>query len=203
MFSLSSTAAIIPNFLDVTESTTGVGFTYTYEVTLTEDSRLDSNSRWAHFFTIFDFAGYIEGTAATDNPNFVLSTQNEGLYNSQGAPIEQDGDDVGIVNLSWTWQPCPPDEFCEITDPPAFEILGPISLGIFSADSMFSDTKLDAFQGQDTKHNPGEIEDGQRGINEGATTVPVGVLIPEPGTYALLGAGLLLFGVARKRMFRA
>src|SRR5688500_18382562 len=84
-FSLSSTAAIIPSFQDVTPSETGVGFTYTYEVTLTDDSRLDSNSRWAHFFAIFDFDGYIEGTAQSSNPSFELSTQHEGLYNSQGA----------------------------------------------------------------------------------------------------------------------
>ncbi len=197
-FSLSSTAAIIPNFLDVTESVTPGQFTYTYEVTLTEDSRLDSNSRWAQFFTIFDFDGYVDDSATSSNPAFVLSTQNEGLYNTQGAPVEQDGDDAGIVNLTWTWTPCAPDELCEPSDPPAAEVIGPISLGIFSADSIFNLTKLDAFQGQDTKHNPGELEDGQRGINEGATTVPTG--IPEPGTYALLGGGLLLLSFARKRM---
>lgn len=198
-FSLSSTAAIIPNFLDVTDSVTPGQFTYTYEVTLTEDSRLDSNSRWAHFFTIFDFDGYVDGSATSSNPDFVLSTQDEGLYNTQGAPVEQDGDDAGIVNLTWTWMPCPPDAFCPITNPATFALVGPISLGIFSADSIYSGEKLDAFQGQDTKDNPGFMEDGQRGINEGATTVPVG--IPEPGTYALLGGGLLLLSFARKRMF--
>ncbi|MGH9614180.1 MAG: PEP-CTERM sorting domain-containing protein [Bryobacteraceae bacterium] len=179
----SARADILPSFQTVTPSTLNPGdFTWVYTVTLTDDSRLDTASPWSELFTIFDFAGFVAGSQQSSNPDFTPSSALTGPDAFRTSPA----DDPGIPNITWTWTP-------SVTPS---RVTGPIFLGVFSADSIFNQETLAAFDGQSTKNvpiPPGNKEDGTELGNIGSTTVPMPTTstIPEPSTMLLLAGGLL------------
>jgi hypothetical protein len=175
--------SIIPELFGVFP-TGGGDFTWVYEVTLTDDERLDSASPWPHFFTIYDFAGFIPGSQASTNPDWTPSSANVGPTGFGTLPA----DDPTIPNITWTWTPAVVPQ----------TVVGPISLGLFSADSIFGLVALDNFTGQATKHAPGTPADGTITGNIGFVEVPFGQ-VPEPASLFLMGAGLLAVARFRRR----
>ena len=164
----------------------GVGpYNWFYGVTLEGDSQINTGD----FFTIFDFEGYISGTQQTTAAGWTGTSSLLGTCPAQDPfPVLcAVADDPSVPNLTWTRT--------------GGTILGPgannpaLVLGIFSAQSIFNETRNDFWTSQD--------QDNQNGIpNEGAggnTNVPVAP-IPEPATLLLLGSGLAFVARMRKRV---
>src|SRR5690606_14657049 len=89
--------AIIP-VLEQVNPVSG-GFQFTYEVDLQPDQRIDPTGRNPHFFTIYDFYGYVDGSAGSLSPDWVVSVQDVGVTPTQLLPF----DDPLIPNITWTY----------------------------------------------------------------------------------------------------
>ena len=88
----SATAGLQPMSVTVTPEMDG--YRYSYGVVLTSDSKFNPGD----FFTIFDFKGYVPGTA-TAPAGFSFSSADSG-----GNPIQIGAvDDPTVPNLSWTY----------------------------------------------------------------------------------------------------
>jgi hypothetical protein len=85
------------------------------------------------FFTIYDFVGYVAGSATSSDPRWTFSSSNLGI----NPPYRVHVDDPTVPNLTWTFNPQSPFDF----------ISGPTSLGQFSVDSHFSGTRKGFFSG--------------------------------------------------------
>ena len=185
-------AAITPSLVSITSNGSG-GYTWTYSVALAQDQNavgraaapgaataagLNVTSTTSDYFTIYDFAGYIPGSAVAPNSDWVFQTLNVGSTPGDVLPT----DNAGIPNLTWYLAN-------NVTYP------GPQSLGTFSADSIYSLPTPVSYTGQGTR-NFGTAA-GTEISNVGTVGAPSGV--PEPGTYALLGTGLVAFGFIRRR----
>lgn len=159
-------------------------FRWTYSVVLPTDMKLQSGS----YFTIYDFGGYVAGSASLSSPfpdssaaaNWSLSTSNLGPTPNRLNPQ----DDPNTTNLTWTYNG---------------PTLGPgqLTLGNFSAASTFQGSQSSFFTGTNPR-STGEIDSN---ITE--TVSPMGQNpppppgVPEPATLALAGLGLPFVGVAR------
>lgn len=170
-------ADIIPNLSTVTPN--GSNFTWTYTAALTNDETLQSGN----FFTIYDFAGYVSGTNFQP-ANWVFSSANVGVTPSRVTPT----DNPSIPNLTWTY-----------TGPNVGP--GPVDLGLFGADSTFSNAKLGDFAAEAIKYAPGKPGDGKPVDNVGSTGVPTAHMsvIPEASSLLLLLPGLAPLGLLLKR----
>ena len=173
-FAAPAKAGLLP--VQVTVTPDNGDFRYTYAVVLTSDSLLEPGD----FFTIYDFAGYVDGTASGE-PNFTFSTSSSGQTPVGTVPT----DNPDLVNLTWTY------------DGPAV-LTGQIGLGNFSAISTLETTT----QGQFTARTHRQV-DGLVDSNITEAEVPVGEVqvdppvVPEPATLALFALGLPMVGAAR------
>ena len=170
-------ADIIPEVSTVTPN--GSNFTWTYSASLTNDETLQSGN----FFTIYDFAGYVSGTNFQP-ANWVFSSANVGVTPSRVTPT----DNPSIPNLTWTY-----------TGPNVGP--GPVDLGLFGADSTFSNTKIGDFAAEAIKYAPGKPGNGLPVDNVGSVGVPTGhvSVIPEASSLLLLLPGLAPLGLLLKR----
>ncbi len=179
----SANAGLLP--VSVTVQPEANNFRWTYSVVLPTNMSLQAGN----YFTIYDFAGYVPGsatvTSAGPDPSYSkywsVSTSLTGPTPSGLTP----SDNPNIENLTFTYNgPTIPQ--------------GQLSLANFSADSTFSNTGTGSFAGT----NP-RAADGITDNNLTDTNVPVGTSIPgpvgtpEPTTLALAGLGLPLLGLAR------
>lgn len=160
-------------------------FRWTYSVVLPTDMKLQAGN----YFTIYDFGGYVPGSANVTSPFpddsaagfWTVSTSNVGPTPALLNP----NDDPGVSNITWTYNGP------EIPS-------GKVTLGNFSATSLFDQTQSSFF----TATNPRAI-DGVIDSNITETISPVGTTptptpgVPEPTTLALAGLGLPILGVAR------
>jgi hypothetical protein len=178
-----ATAGLLP--VSVTVQPEAGNFRWTYSVVLPTDMKLQSGN----FFTIYDFAGYVPGSASVSatspDPSFAdfwsVSTSNVGPTPDRLNPQ----DDPAITNLTFRYNgPTIPS--------------GQLTLGNFSATSMFGTTQNSFF----TATNP-RAADGQVDSNITSTLSPIGTEVPgpipspEPGTLLLAGLGLPLVGLGR------
>jgi hypothetical protein len=84
-------AGLLP--VSATISSEGDNYRYTYGVVLTSDSTLHTGD----FFTIYDFAGYVDGGAPV--AGWTLTTANSGPTPGYVMPF----DDPNTPNLTWTY----------------------------------------------------------------------------------------------------
>jgi hypothetical protein len=168
----------------------GSEFVWTYEASLSDDARIDSDTEPADFFTIYDFAGYVDGSI-TPAAGWSGTVDNE-LLDVPGTAPGTGGypaDSAAITNLIFVW------EGGLRTDP------GP--LGLFSARSTLgASVNQSSYVGQSTNNTGRPGVDGDPMGNIGTVDTPAGgdePPIPEPGTMGLMGSALLGIGALRWR----
>jgi hypothetical protein len=167
---------------------------YTYDVVLSGGSSLRVAGggssplvNAANFFTVYDFAGYVSGSASA-LANFTISEQNTGITPVGTAPT----DDPTKLNVTYTYTG--PN-----VDNPGFNglLLGQISLE--STVTTFGPAGL-TFAGasQDSTFPARQIRNN---LGQGVGPIPQQV-IPEPASVALVGLGLPMLVLAGRRLHR-
>jgi hypothetical protein len=135
----------------------------------------------ADYFTIYDFVGF---TGAHSEPaGWAFESLPTGSTDTNVSPT----DNAGIVNLTWYYTGAAP-------------LVGPFTLGGFSATSTFSLPNVQGFfTSEDTQSGGAAGTDGLTTAAIGPITVPTNV--PEPATLLLVGTGLASAGFfGRKRV---
>ena len=174
-------ADIIPALDSVTPA--GSNFLWSYHADLHESQRLDASLSYSDFFTIYDFAGYVPGSA-TAPADWIVSSSNVGLTPSGANPFPP-ADAAGIPNLTWTF-----------TGATIIGNGGPVP-GFFTAISTSSQLTVGSYTSRSTNNTSSTPPNGLPGDNSGYVSVPDA---PEPCTMALLGLGAApLLGGLRRR----
>jgi hypothetical protein len=186
-------ADIIPQFTSVTPS--GSDFLWSYTATLTSEQFLNASAGPndpGSYFTIYDFAGYVSGSATTPNANWVFSSANMGVTPSDVTIT----DDPLLPNLTWKY-------IGPVTGH------GPINLGTFTAKSIFDDETLVNYSAMGKKWHKHLtspyapfLDHGTPTSNKGITIAPMASTVPEPCSLALLGLGAAPL-LARRRRARS
>jgi hypothetical protein len=158
-------------------SVTGSGnlFTYTYNVTLASGAAVTEGFRTGDFFTIQDFAGYVNNSFAGAPAGFSLVYGSGG---SAGVPVDF-ADDAAINNLMVTYNGATNFATTPFT---------------FTVQSIYGGTVVDSYNAR-----AGDLVTGGNLRSGGNVRVAV---IPEPGTLALL-APALMGGLALARRRKA
>jgi len=174
---LTARADIIPTLDSITNA--GSNFQWNYSVNVT----LDQQVRTGDFFTIFDFAGFVPGSAMQPE-GWLFSSSLIGLT----PPTVLPQDDPGIFNLTWTYVGTTP-------------IVGPQFLGIFSAISDTNQLGIDNFAARATR-STGSLA-GTPIDNIGLIAVPVpemSALAPIIGVSGLAALGFFSSLIRRRRL---
>ena len=95
-------------------------------------------------------------------------------------------DDPNIANITWTY------------NGPTINTGSKVTLGNFSATSLYSDTQSSFFTGTNPRAVDGVIDSNiTETISPTGQTMPPPSGVPEPATLAMAGLGLPLIGLAR------
>ena len=180
-----ATAGLLP--VSVTVTPDAGNYRWTYSVVLPTDMQLQSGN----FFTVYDFAGYVEGSEMAPE-GWSVSTSNVGPTPDLLTPT----DSAEITNLTWTY------------NGPTIES-GQIGLGNFMANSMFEGQADSMFTARTRRTSDGLIDSNitdtlvpmgstdpeQPPVDPAPPTTPPGV--PEPATLALAALGLPVAALGR------
>lgn len=168
--------------------------TFNYTATLHQSAKLTNETPFDEYFTIYDFNGYIDGSAVAPAGWQVVvngSGWTPSLINISSGTTPADEDDSRIPNLTFVYTG-------------GADIAGGMTFTGFSAKSFNGPSTVpDYFASQATK-GPGDNEDSQV-QNVGFVDVPNpedfpgDVIVPEPMSMALLGGGLLAIAVLPRR----
>jgi hypothetical protein len=173
-------ADIIPLFSMVTPTVGGA--TYSYNVEVSAGSRVNTGD----FFTIYDFNGYLAGTAFAP-VDWAISEQLVGITPAGQLIVES----ASTINLTFTYTGAP------TIFGPAFPVGGPDAFG---ADSKFTIPQVGGqYASQAHKNNPGLPDDNTFQSNQGFVVTPS---IPESSSLALLLPGLVPLGIILRRRAR-
>ena len=159
----------------------GSNFTYDYNASITANQEEVVSG---NFFRIFDFAGYVPGSA-TAPLNWVVS-----IANSNPTPppnvILLHGDDPAIPNITFTYTGSTP-------------LTGPVTLGGFTIQSIYPGTSLidKDYAGQST-----DVGTTVPSIIDARGDVDVPALVPEPTSVLSAGVGMILLGIGYMRSRR-
>ena len=166
-------AGMIPTAVSVTPD--GNNFRWTYAVVVTTDVKVNPGDS----FTIYDFGGLVTGTVQAPD-GWSVSTSNATTPRSGTKP----NDNPNVPDFTFTWTGSAPIE-------------GQQGLGNFWAVSTFSQAESSDFTSSAHRQVDGRLEN-----NITSTDVPMAGPVeqhgtPEPGTLALIGAGLPVLGLVR------
>jgi hypothetical protein len=173
-------ADIIPVFNVATP--TGGGCEFSYNVAVSANSRVNTGD----YFTIYDFNGYIAGSAFAP-ADWDISVQPIGITPPSQLIVEN----PVTVNITFMYVGAAP-------------IFGPVSplggVGAFGAESTFcAESVAGQFAAETHKHNPGELDDNTLLGNQGFVVTPA---VPEASSLALLLPGLVPLGIMMRRRMR-
>jgi hypothetical protein len=190
LLALTLCSVAMANMTPVSTTITGTGpFNWTYDLQLSTDQNVNSgiapsinpvphtNLTFAGFFTIYDFAGYINGSCAGP-AGWTCTAQNVGFTPDDVVPT----DNPSIVNITWAYTTGP-----TIVGQPSGK-----DLGLFSAQSINDLPTLVSYSSRGIANfgpQTGTIADNV-GNTEGPTSQ--GPVTPEPPTVVLFGLGLTL-----------
>jgi hypothetical protein len=163
---MTARADIIPTLFSTTPN--GSNFTWDYNGIVTANQTVTTGD----FFTIYDFGGYVAGSA-TAPAGWTVSVQLVGITPSDVNPV----DNPSLFNLTWKYIGTTP-------------IVGDSSLnGQFTADSTFKDPTRANFTAQATRSNGAQA--GTKVDNIGMVDVPVPEMSALLPILSVCGAGLL------------
>jgi hypothetical protein len=174
-------ADIIPVFNVATPNDGGCEFSY--NVSVASGSKVNTGD----YFTIYDFSGYVDGSAFAP-ADWDISVQNTGITPASQIITE----DASIVNLTFTYVG-------------AASLVGPINpvggVGAFGAQSTIcASTAFGQYAGESHKNNPGKPDDNTLQGNQGFLVTPAAV--PETSSLMLLVPGLVPLGIMLRRRAR-
>ena len=180
---------------------TGECWSWSYELSMAQNTKLDSSQSELQLLVIYDFAGFTGAYESASGNWMLMSQPAQGPTGAQGLdldapyawfPLNNDpSDSAAVNNLVFQW-----------TGP----VVGSTFTDLLTVESIYSNPVSETFRGQGTKINPGTIEDDKAHGTAGPLTVPGpgqgGGEIPEPATMALFGAGLTALGFIKFRRNR-
>jgi len=172
-------AGLIPVQVSVTPES-GM-YRFTYAVTLPSDSVL----RPGDYFTIYDFDGFVPGSAVANGSiysgDWAFSSLNHGPTPAGVGPV----DNPATANLTWTY------------NGPVININASVGLGNFWAVSQYPDSTESAFTSS-TGSSTGSTDSNLTTTDVPVPTAPPPA-VPEPATLLLAGLGLPLAALIRGR----
>ena len=162
-------------------------FTWSYEGSLqagAETTETSNNPNFPTFFTLYDVGGLVSGSE-TQPLGWTATEQLVGVTPSGISPT----DSASVVNITWTYT--------------GSQVTGPVDFGAFTFKSTEGNNGLFInFSQQDTKDNPGQLDDDTRLSGFGSIVGPSASQVPEPLTLSIFGAGLAGAAALRRRKAR-